>query len=353
MMNRREKRIAVWLSFSDIRGICCRAILGFVVVCLFFTSILAHPGSGIAVDRLGQIFFLDTGSGPWKIDTKGGLTHLSPLRNHWLALDIYNKFATGRLPTDSGGDWVITKVGTTPTVLISTDFPIAIGQDGNLYYPSVHSSPTRILRASPSGEISTFATLPNAVTGRPLQYINGIAVGPDRSIYYAENSAIRRITANGKVSTVVTVTALANGPSIPGTEQNPYLRGLSVDPKGVLYVAENGGARVLKITPNGTVTTLLQLESPWSPTAVTLFGDILYVLEFLHTPGDDRTTWMPRIRKMTLSDGKSTIILTVDQMPGARVRPTTAGLGFGFDKLIHIEFFNPFLNLSTFSIQAG
>jgi hypothetical protein len=43
----------------------------------------------------------------------------------------------------------------------------------------------------------------------------------------------------------------------------------------------------------------------------------LYVLEFTHDAGDDRTTWMPRVRKIT-PDGRSTIIVTVDQMPGAR-----------------------------------
>lgn len=200
------------------------------------------------------------------------------------------------------------------------------------------------MRATPSGDISTFVTLPkNAITGRPLQWINGLAVGPDRSIYYAEDSAIRRITANGKVSNIATVAALANGQSIPGTEVNPYLRGLNIDARGAVYVAENSGARVLKITPNGTVTTLLQLESPWAPTAVALFGDILYVLEFLHTSGDDRTTWMPRIRKMTLSDGKSTIILTVDQMPGARPRTVPPATRSVIENLIRLELLNPFL----------
>ena len=70
-------------------------------------------------------------------------------------------------------------------------------------------------------------------------------------------------------------------------------------------------------TPDGEVTTILQLDSPWAPTDVALFGDIVYVLEFTHDAGDDRTTWMPRVRKIT-PDGKSTIIVTVDQMPGAR-----------------------------------
>jgi len=230
-------------------------------------------------------------------------------------MDPSDRFTQARLPIDPARDWVITAAGANPTILISTDFPLVIGQDGNLYYPSVRERDRRILRLTPAGASTTFATLPRSESGE--QYINGIATGPDGSIYYTDDAAIGRITAEGKVSTLVTVTALANGPKIPGNELHPYLRGLKVGADGAAYVADAGDARVLKITPDGKVSTLLQLESPWAPTDVAVFGDIVYVLEFTHDAGDDRTTWMPRVRKIT-PDGKSTIIVTVDQLPGAR-----------------------------------
>lgn len=294
-----------------------RILPAFVVGLLLSTSVLAHPGSGIAVDRLGQVFFLDTGSGLWKIDTRGELTRLSGLKNHWLALDANNGFAGARLPTDPNLDWVITRVGVNPTLLISTDFPIAIGEDGYLYYPSGRPGSLQVMRTTPSGETSVLATLPLTATGAPLPHLNGITAGPDCSLYYTENTTIRRISADGRISTVATVRALAGGPSIPGTTQHPYLRGLAVDAGGVMYVADNGDARVLKITPAGKITTLVQLQSPWSPTGVALFGRDVYVLEFLHTPEDDRRAWLPRVRKLA-SDGTKTIIATVAQMPGAR-----------------------------------
>jgi hypothetical protein len=306
------------------REICMRIILGLVVVLLLCAPVLAHPGSGIVVDRVGQIYFLDTGSGLWKIDTRGGLSHLSPLRHHWLAIDADNRFTQARLPTDRGGDWELTAAGSSPTLIISTDFPLVMGQDGNLYYPSARESNVRILRTSPTGGTSAFITLPRSVAGASLGWINGLTTGPDGSLYYTEDNAVRRITRDGKVSTIATVTALTGRPAIPGSEKRPYLRGLKVDPSGVVYVAEAADARVFKITPDGKVSTILQLESPWAPTDVAVFGDIVYVLEFSHDAGDDRTTWMPRIRKIT-PDGKSTVILTVDQMPGARPpRPSSA-----------------------------
>jgi len=293
---------------------CLRTVLTLAALGLLSTSVLAHPGSGIAVDRLGQLFFLDTGSGLWKLDTRGKLTHLSRLRYHWLALDTDNRFANARLSSSLGD---ISKAGTNPTSLISSDYPITIGEDGHFYYPFNSSGKVQIKRVLASGETSVLVTLPLSATWPSLSHVNGLATGPDSSLYYTENNAIRKISKDGRVSIFVIVAALVNGPSIPGTDQHPYLRGLAVDSSGVIYVADNGDARVLKITPDGNITTLVQTQSPWAPTAVALYGSDIYVIEFSHTASDNRTEWMPRIRKIT-ADGKSTIILTVDQLPGAR-----------------------------------
>jgi streptogramin lyase len=293
----------------------CRQIVLILAVMCLFTSAAAHPGAGIAVDRLGEVYFLDTGSGLWKIDTHGGLTHLSGTLFHWLALDENNRFADTQLLSGEIGE--ISKVGTDPTVLISSDYPIAIGQDGNLYYPYGPAGNLRIMRMTPSGASSAFATLPATVKGKPLPHIGGIIAGPDGSLYYTEDTAIRRINAQGRVSTVVAVRVRVKGPSIPATDQHPYLRGLAVNARGDMYVADTGDARVLKITPKGKITTLLQTQSPWSPTAVALFGSDVYVLEYLHTERDVRRGWLPRVRKIS-SNGKSSIIATLDQMPGAR-----------------------------------
>jgi DNA-binding beta-propeller fold protein YncE len=294
---------------------CCPIILILATAFLLSISVTAHPGSGIAVDQLGQVYFLDTGSGLWKIDAQGRLTHLSGTRFHWLTLDASNRFVDTQLPSGALGE--ILRVGTNPTVLLSSDYPIAIGQDRNLYYPSGSSGNLRLMRMIPSGAKSVIATLPATVKGEPLPHLGGIVALSDGSLYYTEATAIRKISAQGRLSTVATVRALVNGPTIPTMDQHPYLRGLAVDGRGVIYVADSGDARVLKITPGGKSTTLLQTQSPWSPTGVALFGSDVYVLEFLHTARDVRQDWLPRVRKIG-ADGKSVVIATVDQMPGAR-----------------------------------
>ena len=296
-------------------SICHRVVLVLMVTCILSTSIKAHPGAGIAVDRLGQVYFLDTGSGLWKIDSRGGLSHLSGTLFHWLALDEDNRFRNAQLGSGALGE--ILKVGSNPTVLLSSDYPIAIGRDGNLFYPSGRAGNLRMMKMTPDGTTSVIATLPPNVKGEPLPYIGGVVAGPDGSLYYTEDNAIKRITPQGLIGTAVTVHAPAGPPSIPATDQHPYLRGIAVDRNGVMYVADTGDARVLKITPAGSITTLLETQSPWSPTAVALFSGDIYVLEFLHTTRDVRRDWLPRVRKIS-ANGKSAIVATVDQMPGAR-----------------------------------
>ena len=48
----------------------------------------------------------------------------------------------------------------------------------------------------------------------------------------------------------------------PGTNA-AYCRGLAVDSQGVVYVAAAGSRRVLKITPQGEVSTILRAPSPF------------------------------------------------------------------------------------------
>ena len=279
-----------------------------VAVALFrATPAMAHPGSAIVVDRLGQVWFLDTGGGLWKIDTHGTLIHVGGDRFHWMALDQDNRFGRATLPRD------VKLVGTSPSLLIASDYPIAMGRDGNLYYPSVRQSGRlQINRAPPTGATTGVARLPPMTTdGTFLESLNGLTGGADGHLYYTENSAIRRVM-QGAVETVVSGVQVEGCVAIPGNSPSagPFLRGLSVDAAGVIYVAASGCGSVLKITPQGRITKLVQLEAPWSPTAVALFGSDVYVLEYLHTEVEDRRAWVPRVRKVS-ADGKSVVIATV------------------------------------------
>jgi hypothetical protein len=280
------------------------SILSLALACLLPTPAIAHPGSGIVVDRLGQVYFVDMVSGIWKLNAKGGLTHLPGQAFHWMTLDAEGRFAAGQLPSGTGGDF--TRIGSNPTLLLASDFPIAIAPDGNLYFPSKGGAAVQLQRYTPAGQTSTLATLPAAtMSGQPLRWINGLAAVPDGSFYYSEDDAIRRISREGAVTTI--------GGRVPTSgcrTAGALLRGLDVDRAGNVYVADAGCGRVLKIAPSGGVTILPQVERPWVPTGVALSGSDLYVLEFENPDTDDRRAMLPRIRKVA-ADGTTSVVATV------------------------------------------
>jgi sugar lactone lactonase YvrE len=96
----------------------------------------------------------------------------------------------------------------------------------------------------------------------------------------------------------------------PANASSPLLRGLGVDSRGNVYVAATSCHRVLKITPDGQVTSILKSERPWSPTGVAVSGEDIYVLEYTNANGPATEGWRPRVRKIA-RDNTVTTLATV------------------------------------------
>ena len=288
------------------------------------SPILAHPGSGIAVDRAGRIFFVDTGHGVWMIDGEGRLREHEGPAFHWMALDAESRFGETPLPHLPSTD--LRAAGRDPIVILSSDYPVAVGADGALYFAEPgRDRRLRMVRLAPSGERAEFALLPAESEGAPLRWLNGVAAGGDGSIYYSENAAVRRIDPHGDLSTVARAIEVPECERLPGLPpaMAPYLRGLAVAADGTVYAAANGCSALLRIGAGGEVATILRATPPWSPTAVAIGGEHLYVLEYLHTAEEevaDRRVWIPRVRRLA-PDGAVTVMVEVRREPPGR-RPT-------------------------------
>jgi streptogramin lyase len=295
--------------------------LTIIVLCVLLgTSASAHPGSGIVVDKQGQVFFTDTGRGVWKIDGQGNLTRLPASLFHWMAIDEAGYFAESQ---KNFGEWFerVTPQSSKPALIMSSDFPLTINRDGNLYYADTRPRSARIVRRTPDGKESVLAA------DEVFKGIAGIAAGPDGSLYITDPNAIRKITMDGKVSQFASPEIIgvgkdrAIGP--PPEADAGYCRGLSVDPQGAVYVAATGSRRVLKITLGGDVSTILQAPSPWSPTGVAVSGGEVYVLEWQDAPPsllETRNAWIPRVRKVG-RDGKITTLATISREAAAFASP--------------------------------
>lgn len=286
-------------------------ILALSLVALHPKALIAHPGSGIVIDRAGQIYFVDMVSGIWKIDVYGTLTHVPGPGFHWMTLDASDRFSSTRLPSGAGGE--VARLGMGPTAILASSYPIAMGADGNLYFPSHGvANPIQLLKMLPSGASSVVTTFPATTAGRPLRDLNGLAAGPQNSLYYTEPNTIRRVSKEGRVTTVAENIVPSTCGSVPGLtlSDRPLLQGLAVDSVGAVYVAATGCGSVLRVTHDGRVSVVFQNDGAWSPTGVALFGHVIYVLEFLGAASDNRREMIPRIRRIT-PDGRTTIVATV------------------------------------------
>jgi sugar lactone lactonase YvrE len=292
---------------------CSRFVAAVVGVLLLVRGVEGHPGSGIVVTAEGVVYFVDNsppapeGSGReivWKLEKNGKLTASERGGGHWLALDAGGAFAGVDF-----AEWfrerkapnfqTVTPLATFGPSLVACDGqPFVFGRDGNLYYARGN---LELARLTPEGKVSVVAPGMLADADR-RGGIKGIASGPDGSIYLSYPGAVQKVSGDGRTSVVAENIKLEGA----GAGARTDLRGLAVDEKGVVYAADSGGRRVIKIAPDGKVTTVLKAEG-WIPTGVAVGGGDVYVLEFDDAPP---TVWRPRVRKLT-TDGKITVLAEI------------------------------------------
>jgi hypothetical protein len=288
-------------------------------LCAFIVAAAsAHPGSGIVVDRQGQVFFGNPSVGLFKLDPHGKLTFIHQEGGHWLALDGNGSFA--RMAFEKSAHWPRwfkrrTPLGVRPAVIADGGSPLVVNRDGNLYYVSnderMIPGGLQITRLSPDGKLTLLAPTLRETTEK-LGGIKGLASGPDGSLCATCSSAVLKIKLDGTFSTLVQPVALkeCDEDLPPNTPEafKPFLTGLAVDVRGAVYAAATGCRRVVKITPDGQVKTVLKAERPWSPTGLALHGDDLYVLEQTNANGE-KHEWQARVRKLG-RDGKVTVLIS-------------------------------------------
>jgi sugar lactone lactonase YvrE len=246
----------------------------------------AHPGSGIIVDANGQIFFQDAATrAVWKIDARGRLSEFhTGIGGHWMCLDEQGSFSRVQPRYFAR----ITPLGATPTILLADGgAPLVVSSDGNLYYPS-HSSPgdefapggCQMVRVTPDGTRARFAADLTA-TLEKLDGVTGLASGPDGSLYIASPTAVHRVRLDGTISVIANPVRVTDCTIDAEPTQNcPFLRGLAVESDGTVLAAATDCRRVLKISQTGKIETVLQAESPWTPTGVALSQGKVYALEY-------------------------------------------------------------------------
>jgi hypothetical protein len=197
-------------------------------------------------------------------------------------------------------------------------FTPAVAADGTRYYTRVDNNRrdfSEIHRRTPDGKTELLAGGVYGYAdgmGREARFgpIGALAVGPGGSIYVTDLACVRKVAADGRVTTLArggrllksTIAARLLGLG----ERYGYMMGLAVDSGGNVFAANYGGRRVVRVSPSGHVTSALEQSGPWSPTGVALSGHDLYVLESGTMPGPGLSV---RVRR--LSPGGKAAVLAV------------------------------------------
>jgi sugar lactone lactonase YvrE len=294
-------------------------ILAIASLALPARTASAHPSSGIVVDQQGQVFFQDiVGGAIWKIDTQGKLKkYYDRLGGHWMALDGNGAFAHADLTFVKR----ITPSGAKPTLLVADGgAPIAVHPDGNLYYGHTFLGKGEVAvgltRVSPDGKRTLFSPDLKKTLEKTEDGVFGLAIGPNGSIYVSTWDAVLKVNEDGSVVTVVRPVVVGDCDEDfadhKPSNRFPCLRGLAVDAQGTVYAAATSCHRVLKISPDGKIESVLTAERPWSPTGVAVHGGAAYVLEYTNANGGPDEGWLPRVRRLG-PDGRVATLATISR----------------------------------------
>ena len=160
---------------------------------------------------------------------------------------------------DTGDGGLATEAG------LSQPNGVALGPDGSLYI----AVGQLVRRVDPNGIITTIAGGGNPpdglgdgglATDALLYSPSTVAIGPDGSLYIVEyiGNRVRKVDTDGIITTVAgDGTPGYSGDEGPATDaQLRYPWGVAVDEDGSIYIADYNNHRVRKVSPDGIIITI-------------------------------------------------------------------------------------------------
>ena len=168
----------------------------------------------------------------------------------------------GVVTTFAGSGYTGTTDGIGVAASFNSPMGIAIDGDGNIYVADANAH--KIRKISPAREVTTFAgsgatgSTDAIGTAASFHQPMDVATDNDGNIYVADygNNKIRKISPAGEVSTFAGSGSRgsANGTGAAASFYNPI--GIGIDGDGSVYVADFGNNKIRKISPTAVVTTL-------------------------------------------------------------------------------------------------
>jgi streptogramin lyase len=233
----------------------------------------AHPGIGIVMDRQGNVFYTDL-THVWRITPDGAKSiAVRGVHTHELHLDAQGMlhgehlwYADGRwghYVWQLAPDGRLTK--SPPRDGFRQNHSFVRDAAGNMYWFEP-GPPAAFLRRTRDG---TVTRLGENATYRDVRWISATPAG---EIYFADAGDLRKLAADGSVTTLASQVRAAPG---------QWVGGVWLDSQNRVYVAVWGGREVKRYDPVASrVEVVARCSAPWGPSGglVASTGD-LWLLE--------------------------------------------------------------------------
>jgi sugar lactone lactonase YvrE len=226
--------------------------------------------SGVAVDSSGNVYVADSFNQTIRKITAAGV--VSTLAGN----PLFNAPGGSSGPSLGGSDDGTGSSATFRLALIPYPSPtelylpichggVATDSSGNVFVADCGNDTIR--KITPAGVVTTFAGtagMPDSTdgSGAAARFKNptGVATDAAANVYVADsgNNVIRKITPTGVVTTLAGtagVTGSNDGSGTAASFNDP--ESVTTDDFGNVYVADTGNSTIRKITPDGSVTTVL------------------------------------------------------------------------------------------------
>ncbi|MBV8125068.1 MAG: hypothetical protein JO370_13455, partial [Paucibacter sp.] len=234
------------------------------------TAAAFNAPQDVVIDASGNLYVADTGNSEIRKITSGGVVTTFAGSAAGTAAAIASTSASATTSVD-GSSVCAANASNCVQSLFNQPSGLALDANGNIYVADFTNNEIRMI--TPAGAVTTLAgsTTADYIDGpavcsataancTPAAFSNPNALALDSSgnIYVVDqgNNVIRMITPAGVVSTLA---GSGKAVSVDGTGSaagfdQPW--GIAIDASGNIYVSDNGGQKIRKVTLAGVVTTL-------------------------------------------------------------------------------------------------
>ncbi len=242
-----------------------------LLVAGLYTAV-AHPGTGIVMDRKENLFYTDLKQ-VWKISPDGRKTvAVRDVHTHELYIDNSDNLYGEHLRYEGESTnrwwhrvWKLSPNGTLADLIPErqgflddySDFHFVHDAHNNFYW-AARGDTTFICRRSPNGTVTTIA-------GAKFRDVRWMTATADGIVFLTDLYDLVRVAPYGDVKTIARGLASWNVNRLLGPDRHAIM-GLWTDGRANVYAAVYADHAVKRIQPDGSVTTVVRSRAPWSPT---------------------------------------------------------------------------------------